>query len=633
MHTATALIYWVIIAVWLAVLITVARAYIRNPRTFGVTRLLLIVVAIDTTRNIVENFYFGLYFGSQYGLLPHSIVDVLGSPYLLIVPKLVNVLAACIVLALLVFRWLPLALTERFEADETVRLKTVELTQEAEERRRIIETALDAFMQIDRHGHILQWSSQAERMFGAAPSQVVGSRLEDAIGLDVYHRDQLEKFIETAEAEFGGIRIQADAKRRGKDALKIELSVTAFKRQTDHVFNIFARDLTEKIAAENQLRQSQKMEAVGQLTGGVAHDFNNILTVITGTIDILAEGVADRPHLAAITRMIEQAAARAADLTRHLLAFARRQPLQPINLDVNVLVVEAERLLRPTLGEKVVIRTILSGDPWHAFVDGAQLTSAILNLSINARDAMPNGGTLTIETDNVILDEEYTKSQDDVLPGDYVQLSVSDTGAGIRPEIIDSIFEPFFTTKDAGQGTGLGLSMVYGFVKQSRGHIKVYSEPGVGTTFKLYLPRTEDMLDAVPEKLPEVAGGNERVLVVEDDVLVRNYVVSQVGSLGYRTLVAAGATEALDILGQNEVDLLFTDVIMPGAMNGPDLVERATRKWPHIKILYTSGYTENAFVDNGQLDAGVLLLQKPYRRSDLAKMLRAALDVAAPERV
>jgi CheY-like chemotaxis protein len=266
---------------------------------------------------------------------------------------------------------------------------------------------------------------------------------------------------------------------------------------------------------------------------------------------------------------------------------------------------------------------------WSAFVDGAQLTSAVLNLSLNARDAMPNGGTLTLETRNTHLDEEYVRSQGDVDAGDYIQLSISDNGSGIRPEIIDSIFEPFFTTKGAGEGTGLGLSMVYGFVKQSRGHVRVYSEIGEGTTFKLYLPRTLEALDAEPNKPQHAIGGDELVLVVEDDALVRNYVVSQVNGLGYRTLVAANADEALSALQSNDVDLLFTDVIMPGAMNGPDLVRRAKDRKPGLKVLYTSGYTEDAIVHNGRLDPGVLLLPKPYRRADLARMLRAALEEPA----
>ena len=629
MHTATALIYWVIVALWLAVLSTVARAYARNPKIFGVTRLLLIVVGIDTLRNIVENLYFGMYFGSQYGVLSSSIADVLGSPYLLIIPKLVNVVAACVVLALLLFRWLPLALRERLQADEAVEAKTQQLIREADERRRIIETALDAFMQIDRSGEILQWSAQAEKLFGASQGEAIGFRLEEVIGVDAGYKKYLKSIVQVGDDETGGIRIQTDARGQAGDALKVELSITSFKREGEHVFNIFARDLTDKLAAENQLRQSQKMQAIGQLTGGIAHDFNNMLTVITGATDALSAEVVGRSDLVELAGMIEEAADRGADLTRRLLAFARKQPLQPRNLDVNALVADAERLLKPTLGERIKIRTNLSDGPWLAFVDSAQLASAILNLSLNARDAMPKGGVLSLETHNVTLDNDYANLHSEVYAGDYVELSVTDNGCGIPAGIIDSIFEPFFTTKAAGEGTGLGLSMVYGFVKQSRGHIKVYSEEGVGTTFKLYLPRTLGALDEGAEKPAPAHGGDETVLVVEDDNLVRSYVVRQVSGLGYRTVVAANAEEALAALDSNDIDLLFTDVIMPGPMNGPDLVQRAKNKRPDLRVLYTSGYPENAIVHNGRLDAGVTLLAKPYSRADLAKMLRAALDSAA----
>ena len=261
------------------------------------------------------------------------------------------------------------------------------------------------------------------------------------------------------------------------------------RRGDGYIINGFVRDITEKVAAEEQLKQAQKMESVGQLTGGIAHDFNNMLTVITGTIDILGDAVADKPQLAAIAKLISEAADRGAELTGHLLAFARKQPLQPRETDINALMVNSGKLLRPTLGEHIEIETILRPDVWPALVDPNQLSSALLNLAINARDAMPNGGKLTLETSNVVLDQNYAKTNADVPPGDYVLVAVSDTGQGIPEAIRNKVFEPFFTTKDVGKGTGLGLSMVYGFVKQSGGHIKVYSEEGHGTTFRIYLPR------------------------------------------------------------------------------------------------------------------------------------------------
>jgi signal transduction histidine kinase/CheY-like chemotaxis protein len=381
-------------------------------------------------------------------------------------------------------------------------------------------------------------------------------------------------------------------------------------------------------ATESQVRQAQKMEAIGQLTGGVAHDFNNLLTVITGTIEILGDAVKGQPHLVQITNMIGAAAARGADLTQHLLAFARRQPLQPRSIDVNTLVVDVARLLRPTLGEQIEIESMLAYDSAPALIDPSQLSTAILNLALNARDAMPDGGKLTLETKNVVLDQNYAAMNNEVTPGNYVMIAVSDTGEGIPARLLDKVFEPFFTTKEVGKGSGLGLSMVYGFVKQSNGHIKIYSEEGHGSTVKLYLPQATGVADALPAEAGSsgIERGDESILIVEDDALVREYVVTQISRLGYATLAASNAAEALAIInGSERIDLLFTDVIIPGGMNGRQVATEAVRLRPGLKILYTSGYTENAIVHHGRLDVGVLLLPKPYLSSDLARMIRTAL--------
>ena len=309
------------------------------------------------------------------------------------------------------------------------------------------------------------------------------------------------------------------------------------------------RMLDEKIVADVQLRQAQKMEAVGQLTGGIAHDLNNILTVITGTIEILAEAVADRPELAAIAKMIDEAAARGGDLTQRLLAFARKQPLQPREVDVNSLVIETANMLRPTLGERVEVRMMLAGDTSRALIDPSQLANAILNLSLNARDAMPDGGKLIIETCNVVLDDNYASMNADVTAGNYVMIAVTDSGHGIPADMLNHVFEPFFTTKEVDKGSGLGLSMVYGFVKQSSGHIKIYSEEGHGTTVRIYLPQVIGAAEpAVTANPSSIEGGHETILVVEDDSLVRTCVVGQIQSLGYATLAAGNAAEAMLVI-------------------------------------------------------------------------------------
>jgi len=392
------------------------------------------------------------------------------------------------------------------------------------------------------------------------------------------------------------------------------------------VFNGFVRDLTDKLAAEDRIRQAEKMEAMGQLTGGIAHDFNNILTVITGTIEILADAVKGEPQLAAITRMIDEAASRGADLTQHLLAFARKQPLEPKETDVNTLIIDTAKLLQRTLGEHVEIESVFDDETCPAIVDPNQLATAILNLALNARDAMPDGGKLIIETGLVILDDNYARMHSDVRPGRYAIIAVSDTGAGIPAAMLDKVFNPFFTSKGPGKGTGLGLSMVYGFIKQSAGHIMIYSEERHGTTIKMYLPPATGALPAAePAPAPALEGGHETILVVEDDKLVRDYVLTQLHSLGYVTLDAANATEAMALAHTGPpFDLLFTDVIMPG-MNGRQLADEILKVRPGLRVLFTSGYTENAIIHHGRLDEGVLLLAKPYRKSDMAIMIRKAL--------
>jgi len=499
------------------------------------------------------------------------------------------------------------------------------LTQQAiEERQRIFETSQDLILVTDGYGNFVQVSPSVTAILGLPPEDMIGRSAVDFI-----HPDDLDKTREEMRAaRRGQVKRSFEARYFHRDGHEVTLNWMGVWAEPVKRHFFIGRDLTEKRAAEAQIRQVQKMDAIGQLTGGVAHDFNNVLTVITGTIGILSDAVADRPDLAAITKLIDDAAERGAQLTKHLLAFARKQPLQPREIDVNGLVLEAAKLLHPTLGEQIMITPQLATDAWPALVDPNQLTTAILNLALNARDAMPDGGKLVLETRNVVLDEGYAGMNADVAVGNYVMIAVSDTGSGIPALLVERVFEPFFTTKEVGKGTGLGLSMVFGFVKQSGGHIKIYSEEDHGTSVKIYLPRSSGVQETglgAMQAAP-IRGGDEKILVVEDDVLVRQYVMTQIRSLGYDALEAANATEALALIeADTGIDLLFTDVIMPGPMNGRQLADEAARRRPQLRTLFTSGYTENAIVHHGRLDSGVLLLAKPYRKSELARMIRTAL--------
>jgi PAS domain S-box-containing protein len=395
----------------------------------------------------------------------------------------------------------------------------------------------------------------------------------------------------------------------------------------------FLRDTTERRHVEEQLRQSQKMEAVGQLTGGVAHDFNNLLTVIMGNLDNLRHHLPGQAEPQRMVDAIMRATGRAATLTHRLLAFARRQPLEPKSIDVNKLVAGMSDLLRRSLGEGIVIETVLAGGLWRTLADPNQLENALLNLAVNARDAMQGGGKLTIETANAFLDEGYAALHEGVTSGQYVLIAVSDTGSGMSSDVAEKAFEPFFTTKEVGQGTGLGLPQVYGFVKQSGGHVKIYTEPDEGTTLKLYLPRlvvADEPVEVVPERPPQPARTpGETVLLVEDDEDVRSYSADILRSLGYRVIEAPDGPTALRLLdAESELRLLFTDVGLPGGLNGRQLADEAKRRRPDLKVLFTTGYARNAIVHQGRLDPGVELIVKPFTASSLAAKIQQVLHGA-----
>jgi PAS domain S-box-containing protein len=387
-----------------------------------------------------------------------------------------------------------------------------------------------------------------------------------------------------------------------------------------------SRDVTERENAQDQLRRAQRMEAVGHLTGGVAHDFNNLLQVIRGNLELLATMVEENESASARVKNALHGANRAAQLTRQLLAFARRQPLEPKVVSLGRLVSDMAEMLRRTLGESIEVETVIAGGLWNTLADAAQVESAVLNLAINARDAMPEGGRLTVEVTNAVLDDAYAKREAEIEPGQYVLLAVSDTGQGMDAATLSRVFEPFFTTKGEEKGTGLGLSMVYGFVKQSNGHVQIYSEPGQGTTVKIYLPRSKEREVFEAPVTGSLLGRSEVILVVEDDDMVRASAVGMLRDLGYTCIHASDGDSALAIIKQDaKIDLLFTDVIMPGTVKSRELANEAHRLRPGLPVLFTSGYTDNAIVHHGRLDEGVQLLSKPYSRDDLARKIRGLL--------
>ena len=497
----------------------------------------------------------------------------------------------------------------------------------------VIKTALDAFIQIDDSGAVLEWSFQAEALTGWTRQEALGSDVVDLLVAEPLRdgfRQRMARLVPEWSGAPAGIRFELTLVHRNGDRILAEASSTVLRLGGRVIVNTFVRDITRKRAAEEQLVQSQKMEAVGQLTGGIAHEFNNMLTVITGTIEILADAVRDNPPLATITKLISEAADRGAALTSSLLSFARKQALQPAEIDVNQLLEELAKLLLATFDRKIEIVTRLDRNVWLAYADRGQLSSALLNLAINARDAMLDGGRLTLTTRNVVFGVREAVAVGAGYAGDYVEIEIADSGSGIPQTILERIFDPFFSTKEVGKGTGLGLSMVFGFIKQSGGGIKVASEEGRGTIFTLYLPKAEvSALRPTGYDDRKIVGGKETVLCVEDDRDVRHYVTVQLEGLGYKVIPAANATEALAIAAEGTpFDLLFTDIVMAGGMNGRELAEQMVATRPSLRVLFTSGYAYDSLHTQGRATMGAPLLRKPYRKAELARMLRRCLDTA-----
>jgi PAS domain S-box-containing protein len=521
-----------------------------------------------------------------------------------------------------------------FDIDTTKQKRAELALATSEARRHASEQRFSRIFDLVREGiwiHIdgkVQFANPAAaRLFGAkSPDELIGMGI-----FDLLHPDDRRRAMERTRRLRGTLQPLPLTEMRilGLDGRTRIGEFQAAPYIQDGVVHIISsgRDVTAQREAESRLHQAQKMDAVGQLTGGVAHDFNNLLTVIIGALDLDPRRIP--PELRPAIDQALRAAERGAALTHRLLAFSRQQMLVARRVDLNRLVADMDDLLRRTLGDHVEIDLKLAEDLWPALADSGQIENSLLNLAINARDAMPEGGKLTIEIGNVHLDEDYAAGHAEVAPGDYVMMAVTDTGIGMPPDVLAHAFEPFYTTKEVGKGTGLGLSMVYGFAKQSGGHVKIYSEVGHGTTVRLYLPRLSSALvntdtnsTATPRK-----GGGETILVVEDNPDVRGLVLRQLSDLGYKVIEAANGPQALKILEDGAaIDLLFTDVVMPGGMTGRQLAEAAKSRCPNLKTLFTSGYTEDSILRLGKLDPGVRLLSKPYRKHELAARIREALD-------
>jgi PAS domain S-box-containing protein len=531
-------------------------------------------------------------------------------------------------------------ITERQQAHE-------ELLQSERRYRRLVEAVVDyAIFQLDSAGNVATWNPGARRIKGFAPNEIIGRHFSlfytpEDIELGVPDRALAEA------AEYG--RFEAEGWRMRKDGTRFWASVI-IDRISDEAGNVIGfakvtRDITERKQAQDQLRQvqeqlaaSQKLEAIGQLSGGIAHDFNNLLMIVLGNIETAERHSGHSAGSANLRRALANAkrgAQRASALTSRLLAFSRRQALDPKPINLNNFLNGLQEFLQRTIGERIEVQAVGSAGLWHIEADPNHLESAIVNLAINARDAMPDGGKLTVEAANVLADEDYCRLNPELARGQYVIVCVTDTGSGMTTEVLNHAFEPFFTTKDPGQGTGLGLSQVYGFVKQSGGHAKIYSEVGQGTSIRMYFPRyTGDARPASIDTEDFFPEGDkvETILVVEDDADLRAYVSDVLRDLNYRVVSAASAQAALTILLQEEpkVDLLLTDIVMPG-INGRELGRRAQQIRPRLRILYMTGYSRNAVVHQGRLDEGVDLLEKPVSQAKLALRVREILDRSGPE--
>jgi PAS domain S-box-containing protein len=496
----------------------------------------------------------------------------------------------------------------------------------------VVETAVDGFILIDARGRILLFNPACERLFGYRADEVFHENVKMLMPqtYSAHHDDYIQNFIRTAERKIIGIGREVVGLRKDGSTFPMDLSVGEAQQDGESIFVGIIHDLTGRKQTEEQLRQAQKMEMVGQLSGGIAHDFNNLLTVIVGNAEHLSDQLKSRQDLQRIADDICQAGERGAELTQRLLAFSRRQLLKPHPTDCHELLDSMRKLLRRTLRENIEIRITPNAETVLAFADRAQLESSVLNLALNAQDAMPNGGHLTLSTGVASLDDPYQSLHPEIEAGEYAVIAVADDGVGMAAEVAARAFEPFYTTKEVGKGSGLGLSMVYGFAKQSNGHVSIYSELGLGTTVRIYLPHVATSgrkpSDQIPADEPLIPRGHETILVAEDDPFVRSSVILRIESLGYSVIAAINGNDALLKLRANpQIDMLFTDIVMPG-MSGWELADLAREVRPGLPVVYSSGYALEMLAQQGRAPAEAIILVKPYRKAELAERLREALS-------
>lgn len=501
--------------------------------------------------------------------------------------------------------------------------------------RAVVDTAVDGVVLADAAGTILMVNPACQRLFGYDPAEMVGANVRMLMPAPyrTEHDGYLARYHATGERRIIGIGREVQGQRKDGTTFPMDLSVGEALQGGEKVFVGVIHDLTERKRAERQFIQAQKMEAIGHVSGGIAHDFNNLLTVILGNAELLHEYVDADEEAAELARSIIFAAERGGELTSRLLSFGRRQVLQPTRIDCNEMVSDLQMLIRRTLREDIEIRISLASDLPPAHADPGQLESALLNLALNAQDALPRGGSLTIATAEAELDESYRATSPEVLPGRYVMLAITDDGEGMSRAVLDRAFEPFFTTKEVGKGSGLGLSMVYGFAKQSNGHVSIYSEVGLGTTVRIYLP-VVDRAGPGPnrtaaEPAPPTPGRGETILVVEDDPFVRSIAMRRLRRLGYKVVTAENGPEAMRLIDKGLLPhLLFTDIVMPGGMSGWEVAEAVRARIGEVRVLYTSGYPRDTLVARGRLGENARLITKPFRKTDLARMVAECL--AAP---